>query len=98
MVISVKNYIKYLIFALIIFVPFNVFAASNTSVVISCGEASVGETFTCDLNGYVGNAYVNYFTAKYDISAIFTLTDFKYAEGLSGGPLFSKLPKACSFI
>ena len=79
-----KNYIKYLIFALIIFIPFNVFAASNTSVVISCGEASVGDTFTCDLNGYVGDAYVNYFTAKYDISAIFSLSNFKYADGLSG--------------
>lgn len=79
-----KNYIKYFIFALIIFIPFNVFAASNTSVVISCSEASVGDTFTCDLNGYVGDAYVNYFTAKYDISSIFSLTNFKYADGLSG--------------
>ena len=64
--------------------PIKVFASSNTSIVISCGEASVGETFTCDLHGYVGNAYVNYISAKYEISTIFNLTDFKYAEGLSG--------------
>ena len=78
-----KKYLFVIIFSLIILLPAKVFAA-NTSIVISCGEASVGETFKCDLHGYLGDAYASYISAKYDISSIFVLTDFKYADGLSG--------------
>lgn len=79
-----KKYLFVIVFSLIILLPTKVLASGNTSVVISCSEASVGETFTCDLHGYLGDAYVSYISAKYDISSIFVLNNFKFAEGLSG--------------
>lgn len=64
--------------------PINVYAVNNTSITLSCSEASAGESFKCELHGYLGDSYAGYISAKYELSSIFVLNDFKYAPGLSG--------------
>ena len=79
-----KKFLSLLILTFIIVLPNNVFAAQNASIVFNCPDTSVGETIECELQGYLGDAYVSYIKADYSIPKIFTLVDFKYADGLSG--------------
>ena len=79
-----KKFFYLLIITLVLLLPSKIYAAQNASIVFHCPDTSVGETIECELQGYIGDAYINYIKADYDISKIFTLVDFKFADGLSG--------------
>ena len=79
-----KKFFNLLIVTFVLLLPNTVNAAQNASIVFNCPDTSVGETIECELQGYIGDAYISYIKADYDIPKIFTINDFKFAEGLSG--------------
>ena len=79
-----KKFLYLIIITLVLVIPTKINAAQNASITFYCPDTSVGETIECELQGYIGDAYISYIKADYDIPKIFTLVDFKFADGLSG--------------